>query len=264
MYIADKLIYLQQPKSGSNHITFILSRLIGGEQLPHHTPISPSIDRTNKLVITSIRDPWDWYISLWSYSHREDTFFRRQLTNAVCETGIESEMASQKISSDTAEGDRQQYWNWIYSDKRKPTLFREWLKALLTTDRVFNLIKPWNHLYPTAGLETSYHLWLCIGEELGHTGVLTREDLLRANEEKSVLNDVIRCESLESDLLRILQKCGYKITEPQILAINNMQRMNPSERVGTIQHYFDKSSIDLVAEKEWFIIDRYGYEAPKI
>src|SRR4051812_35017204 len=68
MFVSDRLIYIQMQKTASTHIARVLAEVVGGEQHQQHIRLRG--DRDGRLVVVSVRSPWDWYVSLWAYGCR--------------------------------------------------------------------------------------------------------------------------------------------------------------------------------------------------
>ena len=66
MFETDRLIYLQMQKTGCSHVADLLDRCYGGEQTNKHAPLGQQL-LTEKYVAGSVRNPWSWYLSLWSF-----------------------------------------------------------------------------------------------------------------------------------------------------------------------------------------------------
>ena len=74
----------------------------------------------------------------------------------------------------------------------------------------------------------------------------------------------IRNEQLEDDLIDALTLCGMQLTPQQISDIREAEKTNTSSRRKDLGYYYDQATVDLVIEREWFIIDKYGYEPPQV
>lgn len=75
MFVNDSFFYLQMQKTGCTRIAEILLDVVGGEQLnPKHT----TVVKPDRPVIGSIRSPWAWYVSLWSFGCQGEGGYRTQ------------------------------------------------------------------------------------------------------------------------------------------------------------------------------------------
>jgi hypothetical protein len=80
MYKTDELIYIQIQKTGCSHIAELLSKLFDGKQIGKHNAATQHDLNSGRHVISSIRNPWDWYLSLWSFGVQGNGGFRNRVT----------------------------------------------------------------------------------------------------------------------------------------------------------------------------------------
>jgi hypothetical protein len=101
-------------------------------------------------------------------------------------------------------------------------------------------------------------------DRLAVPGVLdTYDALLELDRDHTVYNEMIRIETLEADLLRILERAGYDLTDEQRADLKECCR----SKTNTSPHlrdrdYFDDECLELVATRERFLIERYHYTPP--
>ena len=67
MFVNERLIYLQLQKTGCTHVAMLLDKLIGGEQVGKHNRLPARLESEGRLIVGSVRNPWDWYVSLWAF-----------------------------------------------------------------------------------------------------------------------------------------------------------------------------------------------------
>lgn len=80
MYIADKFVVIEISKTGTTHINRILGETVKGETIGKHNSAPGELIGSNKTFVASIRDPFDWYVSLWSFGCKvkeRDAVYRR-------------------------------------------------------------------------------------------------------------------------------------------------------------------------------------------
>ena len=65
MFVTERLIYFGLQKTGGFHIRGLLKQYNDGAPDGKHNHLKDLPD--NKVVIGSIRNTWDWYVSLWAY-----------------------------------------------------------------------------------------------------------------------------------------------------------------------------------------------------
>ena len=72
--VKNKFIYLHVPKTGGTFIEKQIYDLgIGTSIGPTHATLREIPNKKNLITVTSVRNPWEWYVSLWSFrrSYRE-------------------------------------------------------------------------------------------------------------------------------------------------------------------------------------------------
>ena len=68
MFISDQICFVELGKTGCSYIRKVLDQNIkSGKLTSIHDQISNNLLNSKKLKIGSIRNPLDWYISLWSF-----------------------------------------------------------------------------------------------------------------------------------------------------------------------------------------------------
>ena len=80
MFISDKLVYIQLQKTGCTHIAKLLADLFKGKQIRKHGCATPDQIKEHDYFVSSIRNPWDWYLSLWTFGAQGRGSLRRNLT----------------------------------------------------------------------------------------------------------------------------------------------------------------------------------------
>ena len=143
MYITNQFCYLEMMRSGSTHIHKMFKKFVPeGRQIGHHGPADINILKSNRKFVGSIRSPWSWYLSVWSFG---------------CENGghLHHRLTEKKIYFDQL-GFRlkpylfpyvffQQFfkplqkWRMLFSDSDNYENFRKFLKLIYSNKRVFDL-----------------------------------------------------------------------------------------------------------------------------
>ncbi|HET6592802.1 MAG TPA: hypothetical protein VFG48_07790, partial [Xanthomonadales bacterium] len=139
MFISDKVIFLQLDKTASTHIAKLLDQVSPGEFRAKHSRLEH--DAGGRCVIGSVRNPWDWYVSLWAYGCAGRGKVRRYLTQPfprmafrLLKKNAMHPGAWPKVASKLAAHARNDPANWrrLYASAEDPALFREWLRLLLS------------------------------------------------------------------------------------------------------------------------------------
>ena len=276
MFVGKNLIYLQLQKTGCTHIARMLSESIDGEQVGKHNRLPET--RVTQYVAGSIRNPWDWYVSLWAFgcggrgSIFHKTTRRQSVADSLRRLNKEAlrrkrlptrRLLTQIRDETTKPVDR---WRDAYSDSSDPVRFRTWLKMILDPARRADHDE---HGYArssvgaVAGLLSFRYLRL-YSSDLSAVTSPDRFDSVESikdfDQQTNVLDGIIRTESLEEDLLAVLAAADYRLTRTQrdhILA-GKSEKANTSKR-RDVSYYYDDASIELVRNKERMLIEKYGY-----
>jgi len=272
MVVNDKLIYLQMQKTGCSHIAKLILQTVGGKQEGKHYNLYDY--NTGKYIIGSVRNPWDWYISLWAFGCSGKGAFRRYVANT---SGIQLKhlrhpfyLMRQFIDFSPIYFMRQfmnslpiRLWEKTYADVYEPELFRDWLKLVYDPQRKYDL-KEGYAAHPVSGfcgfMTYRYcRLYLKNFYDLKVKKLLHNMSNLKKYDANNHLPDkMIRTESLEDDLISALSETGFMLNESQVKYIYDAERVNTSmhrER----QFYYDEETRGLVLQKEKYLIDKYNY-----
>jgi hypothetical protein len=288
MFVSDRLVYLQMQKTASTHIAKALAAVVGGEQHLQHKRLV--IDPHDRLVVASIRDPWSWYVSLWAYGCRGGggahglyhlTTSRPPDLVEIGTRSIRYVRANRRwpgtvLSEARAErarlrSVRTDLWRSVYTSPDDITAFRGWLRFMFDPERAPELPgQPPRYgetgLAPHSGFMTFRYLTLLADDRarLAEPGAVDSLDALRQFDRvHTVHDDMIKIEDLEPELLRVLKRAGYELSDAQLatLAEHCRTKTNASEHL-TTREYYDDVALELVGTREKFLIDKYGYEPP--
>src|SRR5438477_75721 len=136
----DRFIYLDVYRTGSSHILALLPKINEGKLLrtDRHAAVTkahPVSRGSGKLVFASVRNPWDWYVSLWAYGADGKSAIRRYLSAYLA----------------AAEVDR------LYDSENPAEAFRNWLLTMhdpAMLKRIMREHLPQSGLAPIVGLYT--------------------------------------------------------------------------------------------------------------
>jgi hypothetical protein len=282
MYVTDRLVFVELHKTGGTHIGKWLARLAPGAQLGKHNRVPDAL--RSRFVIGSVRNPWDWYVSLWAYGcegrgtvSRQVTrgldvpYLYRQLGAEMGRTGVRSlpamvpamlRQALHDARKDTAA------WRRVYRDSGDAGAFREWLAMLFDPTHRFDMAEGFGFcpVSEWAGLLTYRYLKLFTGldERLYRDATLGTPEGTRALwEDTRFVRAFVRNERLEDDLLAALEGAGHAVDAAgrEALLAARGRRTNASRRAPAA-HYHDDRTIALVAAREALVIANHGYEPP--
>lgn len=252
MFINDKLIYIELEKTGCTHIIELLKEFLGGIIISKHNRL---IGHDNaRTVVGSIRNPWDWYLSLWAYGctrrGREYAMLCTWQWDKILKGRQPMLMPRKK-------------WKRLYHDYRDVEAFREWISLLLNSSAK-NDIQEGYAKHPLAhsiGLMTYRFLRMY----LPHTSKALPPDrnaFLEFVNKHMHVEYVLQLETLEEDFMSltttVLNK-EWSPAEKQELYRRRSTPVNASQKLSK-DLYFDKETIELIAKNEWVIIQKFNYE----
>lgn len=275
MFIADQLIFLELQKTGGSHIRRLLKQYTNGGVQGKHNRL---LDLPDRAVIATIRNPWDWYVSLWAYGvggkgairSRVETgvdfnYYYRMLPKAMGKNWLSPGEFLRSFQYDLTKPVAQ--WRNTYQDSSDPELFREWVRLLFDKKRRFDIGEGYGFspVSEHAGLLTyRYFRLLTLGDRIFHDQRLSSlSGIAEYDIELNIASNVIRMESLEEDFVKALMDAGIELTEQQVAEIVNKQggKTNVSQRK-PVGFYYDEETADLVARGDCYLIDKYGYQSP--
>ncbi|HJV72513.1 hypothetical protein [Ideonella sp.] len=276
MLICNKLIFIELQKTGSTHIKQLLRELVGGVNDGKHNTPDARLLGCGKPFIGSVRNPWLWYLSLWSYGcQRKGELFQR-LTNEKrwqrmrekgearrareAASGAGDDDADRRLPADWCAERAKDYW---YADPDNAEAFREWIQAVLGRRALRHMLMAGYGKSPigkAAGLMTYRYFNLFVnGTDAASPMMNNLLSLKMLDRSGCIVSHFIRNESLAPDFIRVVESCGVKLSDDQREHILSARKVNTSTRPHGPDYYYDEASIKLVARRERFIIDKFGY-----
>lgn len=237
----ESLVYLDLEKTGCTHVQRLLNTIVDEDLLSfkkHARPLHPVGEKT---CLLTIRNPWDWYVSLWAFGCSGRGRVRMRLVNA------DSEISK------------------LYDDPRDAVAFRRWLQYMHDPKFISSKVLGENYAISSneniIGLYT--HRWLGMiipGYPVKLGKSLELRQLRKLIEQKSLKPVVIHQESLEKDLTSALLGSNVRKAPnwEQFIIKRALKKQNTSDRAA-YTYYYDEDSAALIAERESLIIDAYGY-----
>ncbi len=269
MFETDRIIFLQLQKSACTHIAQLLDKTVGGRQVkPKHSWLTDY--SSEKMIMGSIRNPWDWYVSLWAYGSNDKGGLYDRLTKKSTGLGLRR-IGKGAISHGMHElrkpvGE----WSSVYGDSMDASKFRKWLRMVMDPRHHRDLGERYHESATSgfAGFMTYRYCKLFLKDFFDDdvfTGIHSLQKLQEYDEEHCLIDLLVRVESLEEDLIEAMEKSGHELTDEMKSTIRegSRKKVNRSER-HSVSHYYDSDTIDLVRRAEEFIIHKYGYEPPSV
>ena len=265
MFLSKELCYVELEKTAVNYIreTF-LKNIKNGKITGAHDFVDKNIILENPLFVGSVRNPYDWYISRWSYGcmrQHNDSLFRNLIKKRM-RLSRNKEINANNIKKNKflinqiiKSGD---YWKKLYSDPRNPKNFRSWLKSLLSSNKKKDLAEHYffSNLYNNFGYLTYRYIIMFTLPEKRHkifnNSIQSYDGLLKFDSENNYINQFIKFENLNEGLEVSLNKIGIEFKD-------KLNKLNVSERISDIDYYYDKETKDLVKNFDRFIFEKHDY-----
>ncbi|RMF24137.1 MAG: hypothetical protein D6756_07500 [Cyanobacteria bacterium J083] len=269
MIVTEHLIFLQLMKTGSSHIAILLQNLISGERIAKHNRLPADFPVEGKYIVGSVRNPWDWYVSLWAFGCAgKGNLSQRVRVRKLQGHSIKSNPSRGIFSAFNEILKPVSVWQRVYADHTDPQLFREWLHLVLNPIRKYDLGQGYGFspISSFVGFLTYSYLRLFtrdISLLYSRKYLTNLEQVRQFDQQNNLLQGVIRNEFLEDDLIRVLDEAGYKLSNHQRELIKSSGKSNASVRDIELGYYYDRETVELVAKKEEFIINKYGYKPPE-
>ena len=268
MYLTKDFCYLEMMRSGTTHVHKLFKKFIPeGKQIGHHSPPEQNILDSNRKFVGSIRNPWSWYLSVWSFG---------------CENGghLHYRLTEKKIYFDQLGFMLKPYlvpyvffqqffkplqkWRLLFSDSDNSKNFREFLKLIYSNKRIFDLGDGYafSPIHKFAGLMTFYYVQLHSSRSkvLFTKQVNSYEKLKNFDKSFNILDYTIKSENLENDFFDFLEKIKLRIDKNKKDHVKKLDKSSKSLRKNNLDYYYNDECIELVQEKEKLIIDKYNYK----
>lgn len=275
MFISDRFVFVELQKTGCSHIRVLLSQLIEGELVGKHNRPAPDLLKSSRTFLGSVRNPWDWYVSLWSYGCKPYGELYNQVTAPRSKQFPDLKGRYWRYSPFNAALSmwyelfrNPETWQQCYADASDPTCFRTWLHLIYSHQSSLDIRERYFYSFTkhSAGLLTYRYLYLfCRNHNALYSDRRLRsfEHLKDFAVQDTYIDYFIRNESLESDLIDILSRCGVSISDTQKKEVLGLEKTNVSNRKRDLSYYYDSESIELVRQREKLIIEKFGYAPPR-
>ncbi|MEN8207693.1 MAG: hypothetical protein ABFR50_00425 [Candidatus Fermentibacteria bacterium] len=235
-----------------------------------HGRLPDSIMHSDRIKAASVRNPWDWYVSVWAYGcdGKGVLFDKLAEPRKLLGHGYRMSLVT-GVSNLLYELCRsRRIWRETYADSSSPVLFRRWLGALLDpeTSRELGEAYSKSSLSRFAGFYTYRycHLFHRTIEHLYDGTIHDQGTLLETDRRLNIVQHMLRMEKLTDGILELLENAGIDIDTETRQSILDMKPTNPSSRKRSLSFYYDEATSDLVGNRDALIVDKYGYKPPEI
>jgi hypothetical protein len=247
-------IYLDVYKTGSTHIASLLKQITLEPEIRRnrHAPLTkvrPFTWKGGKLVFSTVRNPWDWYVSMWAYGHtRENPLYSH----------IKQSLGERQLAS-------------LYDTDNPKTSFPLWLSSI--HDPAFLAKVLAGHRLPASGLADfmGFYTYRFMRVTLPYPEALLRKlfisslDGAIAMQKRFATYDVMmKSETLDAEfadfVARYQQRCGFTQQAVALVRENAEKHKNASVRtLPSYRDYYTDELRDLVAGRDRLFIDLFGY-----
>ncbi|ADM08646.1 hypothetical protein PB2503_02847 [Parvularcula bermudensis HTCC2503] len=271
MFISDRLVFIELHKTGCTHIRKVLSEVIEGVISGKHNQATPDLFTEGRLFVGSIRNPWDWYVSLWGFGCDGNGGLRQRV--AMPSSGIRGlkwrTAPASSLIRVLKRPKNERAWQSVYRNSDDPGAFRDWLHMMHDQAYIGDIGEGYSDcaLRHVAGLLTYRYLKLFStrgGEEERLNDLSTKPQIDEWDAAQTFVEAFIRMESLEADMFRILDDHAFDFTEEHQSRIRSLPKTNASSRQRKLSHYYDPDTVALVAEREQLIINKFSYTPPDL
>lgn len=268
MFVCDELTYIQVHKTGCTHIVSLLFKLFEGEKIGQHNAATPQQLASTPYVVSSIRNPWDWYVSLWAFGAqgKGDLFgylTKRDRSNAL-KSFVKSPRGHYRALIDQLTKDVKT-WRSVYDRSDNADSFRKWLKLINCRENRRYLGEGYSDTAIThlCGFMTYRYLYLCCrNPEQLKNPIRDFNALVEFDNTNCYVDYFIRQEALEETLCEAIEKVR-PLTGKERELIFGAGKSNTSERLISTAECYDNETIALVESRERLVIEKFNYSPPE-
>jgi len=237
MIVTDHFVYLHVSRSGGTFLNKLISQHVpGARMLQYHGHLKDlPVEFSHLPVIGFVRNPWDWYVSMFSDYARKHQYVFEVISNRGAldfEATITRflTLGDGKVSS------------------------RKLLRRLATmAPKVIKVQRPPQSHLP--GLRSGHFKNYPAG--VGYYSWLVQ---LMFESERDHQVRFGRFENLRTEALRLLEETGTPITNAITAYLEQAEALNVSPRPKSYADSYGPELMRLVAEKDRQLVDRFGYK----
>lgn len=252
----EKFIYLDMYKTGSTYIDVLLRKLVEGKPVrrTRHAPITkgrPFFWKRGKFAFATVRNPWDWYVSMWAYSIKQpNVLFFRDVRKVLGPEGARK----------------------LFDAENPKESFATWLRSLSDPEFLNGVMI--GHPYSKTSLNKflgfySYRFMRVTTPHpalaMGWWNIRNMDQAIRHQKRWALYDKVFKSETLTEDFSKFVlenqESLGFKKNARRILEKNAPTPKNTSNRtLSTYRDYYTDELRALVASRDRLVIDLFGYE----
>ncbi len=254
MLETKSLVYFDLQKTGCTYLAKVLQEILQEKKIHYQKHgIAFTLDtfeniKNNKFSIVTVRNPWDWYVSLWKYGCQESGGFFKYMKAH----GFES--------------------LYDFNNNKNIQAFQIWLKIVNDTKFIKQCLGAKyrkSGIFKFAGFYSFRYLSLIYFDFINEaTNLKSFDDLWEYDLKNNFVNAHLKTHNLEKDLIdfisslppnsKIFRK-NYKNTIYRI----SKKEINRSEAHKTrleFVEYYDDEAKEIVIAREKLFIDKFGFK----
>ncbi|MBI5270577.1 MAG: hypothetical protein HY856_12960 [Burkholderiales bacterium] len=271
MFTSDSLLLVELHRGGSARVKKLLQELVGG-QTDKGSLYADALAEAGKPVLGLVSHPLAWYLALWRNGCAGKGDLHKRLTSDVRWGQLRARLKNREPKPGQTDlkqlpegwGPERARDSW-YADSNDAQAFREWLQAVLAERGMRKLVDHgWGSspIAKFAGLMTyQYFNHFVRGAENMDKSVDSMEALQAMHEAHALPTHFVRMESLADDLQAALDAIGVPLSPDQRARVAAVKSGAPGEQEA-IDRFYDAETRRLVARREAFLYERFGYEPP--
>jgi len=228
----QNLIYLDLQKTGSTHIRHLLNYFCTPIRYKQHSRITKHQHRSGKKIFSTIRDPFEWWVSCWAFGFvRKGRFYRG-------------------LGGDPS----------IYSYPADPEGFRKFVRVMndYRSEEISVLGEGYTALY---AMRFGFYTWRLINLTCARHGEVL--PLIPDPQEYfgtfHLTNIFLMQEALNEEFIGHAPELGLSLAEEDISWIKSQRRTNSSKHPLMLQEYYDEETQEIVRQREAAIFNIFGY-----
>jgi hypothetical protein len=270
VFRSEELIYIQLQKTASTHIASLLTRLFDGEMIGKHNAATARQIEAAPRFIASIRNPWSWYLSLWTSGVEGRGALAHRLTRRDFRIPLKRARENPRRTFGACVDELTKdinMWRAAYDTRDVKRSFRSWLRLIHDPGNSRYLGEGYGDtaIGEHWGFMTHRYLRLCCRgyHEMTTPDAMSSFAALNRFDEKSCYIDrFIRQETLEEALCETIDDIR-PLTASERRMIMRAGKTNTSRTVLQAAEMYDDASVDLIRRRDRLIVEKFGYAPPQ-
>lgn len=250
----EHFIYLDVYKTGSTHINNLLKQITLAPEIRRNrhaslTKVRPFTWKGGKLIFATVRNPWDWYVSLWAYGHTKENPLYGHIKQALGKRAL----------------------NRLYDMDNPKVAFPLWLSSIHDPAFLAKILA--GHRMPSSGLMDfmGFYTYRFMRVTLPYPELLLRglfirsvDGAIRMQRRFATYDVMMKSETLDEEfadfVAKYRQRCGFTQEAVDLVRERAEHHKNASNRtLPSYRDYYTDELRDLVARRDRLFIDLFGY-----